>query len=768
MKRFLDPRVLLGAIALVIVALLALRDAADPGPGPLHPSHAGVAALQGHGGCDACHGAARSAASMAGACGACHDAIAAQFDGHTGFHGGLDVEAAACAQCHGEHHGEALDLAGDTAFRRAGFAARDAYDHAGLAFGLTGAHASLACDACHRNADAPHLAAGERRFLGLEQRCTACHDDPHGGRMTRGCAECHGQSEPFETVALFEHTAEFPLDGPHGGLACAECHAQGTRYAVEALGGASPPVARECADCHQAGHSAGFLARVDAGCADCHGGGARSFGAADLEVTAALHGASGFPLADAHATVDCAACHGAEGPFEERFPGRAASDCAVCHDDPHGGQFAAIEAVAGAPARAATACADCHDATSFASSRFGASEHARAGFPLDGAHAPLACDACHVAPDADAPRVFRGTMSHCSACHDDVHGGAFAERGLALAEHGATDCAACHGTAAFAPARAFDHGEATGFALAGAHAAADCSACHGPPADAVRAFGRVEDHVTGFAAGEPARCVTCHEDPHGDRFAALGAGGARDCASCHTETSFLDVAPGAFDHAGATGFALEGAHAQTRCVKCHVPAKDAPRRLGDVAAAFPGPTGECATCHADPHGGRFEGVDAPARFEERSGCARCHTPESFRGSEGFDHGAWTGFALSGAHAEADCTACHAPKLRDALGRTTAPAEGTSCADCHADPHLGQFDLSVGDGCVRCHDSTEAFTAGAFDHADARFALDAKHDALDCGACHVPSRTRDGREAVRYRPLGRECADCHDPGTGGGR
>lgn len=776
MKHVLDPRVLLGALAVVAVALLALRDASDPGPGPLHPSHADVAGLGGRGGCEACHGEARTAESMAGACGACHHAVAAQFDSGAGLHGRLDVNAAACAQCHGEHHGDAIDLAGDSAFSRAGLGARDDYNHPGLAFELVGVHATLECDACHPSADAPYLAAGERRFLGLEQRCTACHDDPHDGRMARGCAECHGQSEPFETVALFEHTRDFPLEAPHDGLACAECHAPGTRYAVEALGGASPPPSRECADCHQAGHSAGFLARVDATCAECHGG-AASFGAADLERTAALHGATGFALADAHETVDCAACHGTGGPFEERFPGRAATDCAACHDDPHGGQFALAGGPGGAPLGEGnpdrSACVDCHDATSFTPSRFGAEDHAGAGFPLDGAHAPLACDACHVDPAPGAPRVFRGTEGHCAACHADVHGGAFLARGfVAAASADATDCASCHDMATFQPVAGFDHGAATGHALAGAHATAECAACHGPPASDARSFGLVRDHVPGLGVGvgvgEDARCAACHESPHGDRFAALEEDGAVDCASCHGESSFLDVAPGAFNHASATGFPLIGAHAQTRCALCHVPDEDAPRRLGDVAKAFPGPRDECATCHADPHGGRFDAVDATPRFECERGCARCHTPESFRGTEGFEHEGWTGFALTGAHAAADCTACHAPKLRDALGRTAAHARGTSCADCHADPHLGQFDLSIEDGCVRCHDSTEAFTAGAFDHADARFTLDAKHSALECSVCHVPARTRDGREAVRYRPLGRECADCHDPNAGGGR
>jgi len=49
----------------------------------------------------------------------------------------------------------------------------------------------------------------------------------------------------------------------------------------------------------------------------------------------------------------------------------------------------------------------------------------------------------------------------------------------------------------------------------------------------------------------------------------------------------------------------------------------------------------------------------------------------------------------------------------------------------------------------------------FDHQrDSRFALDANHAKLECSACHRPSPTADGRTAIRFKPLGTECADCH--------
>jgi hypothetical protein len=52
---------------------------------------------------------------------------------------------------------------------------------------------------------------------------------------------------------------------------------------------------------------------------------------------------------------------------------------------------------------------------------------------------------------------------------------------------------------------------------------------------------------------------------------------------------------------------------------------------------------------------------------------------------------------------------------------------------------------------------EAFAIPGFDHSTTRFALDGAHVSVSCGACHTPSAT-DG--AVRYRPLGTSCEDCH--------
>ena len=67
-------------------------------------------------------------------------------------------------------------------------------------------------------------------------------------------------------------------------------------------------------------------------------------------------------------------------------------------------------------------------------------DHSRAGWPLQGKHARLACEKCHNdemrarvgAPDARATSWI-GLETGCKSCHDDPHEGRLG-----------VDCAGCH------------------------------------------------------------------------------------------------------------------------------------------------------------------------------------------------------------------------------------------------------------------------------------------------------------------------------------
>lgn len=759
-RRLLTGSFILSILAVGAVVYLSHLDARHASPGPLAFSHAEAAGLDRADGCADCHGSPGLA--MDAACAACHGEIQAQLAAGTGLHGTLDPGSArSCATCHLDHHGRGFQMVGDRGFVKAGFGPLAQYRHQKLDFRLSGAHEGLGCERCHPLAATAELKKGEKRFLGLDQACASCHDDVHKDAFGKDCASCHGQEKAFKLVAGFAHTNLFPLEGAHADAACARCHASGTTYAVDLLRSASgsPLPVRTCLNCHISPHRQDLLQAVSGrlnshaskSCESCHGSAHGGFQGPRASVRKDLHAALGFPLDPPHAAAGCAACHAGYGTpppekedvealrrrFRARFPGRAADDCKACHQDPHGGQFD-VGAFQG------QGCAACHAPLSFVPHTFDRAKHEATRFPLAGAHASTSCEACHARPEGkpDAPRVFRGTSTSCKSCHRDPHGGQFE-----IGAYRGKDCSACHGSDAFKPSRfgAAEH-ERTGFPLRGSHAGASCGACHKAPEgrpDAPRVF-----------AGTPRACAACHRDVHEGQF-ALGPFRGRDCAFCHSEKRFAPSAFPASRHQD-TSFPLTGAHDAVACARCHAPPPDKPR----AAAVFHGTPGRCQDCHRDVHEGIF---DRPP-LASPEGCARCHTTERFDRvlQTRFDHDL-TGHPLRGPHAGLACASCHAPSS-DASGRKLGKAKGTSCLSCHADPHAGQFGTAAKADCARCHRPEAArFRDLAFDHdRDARFKLDAAHVSLACAACHKPFPRGDGASAIRYKPLGVRCVDCHDP------
>jgi len=513
---------------------------------------------------------------------------------------------------------------------------------------------------------------------------------------------------------------------------------------------------------------------VGASCAQCHPTTRAGWGVVTEDFRLELHAASEFSLERPHDKAGCADCHagyGTEVAYADRYPGRKASDCAACHADPHGGQFRDLR---GAP----QACVECHGGASFAAHAFDVARHARTAFALDGSHLKVKCEQCHTR-EGERPRRFRGTSTRCSDCHADVHGDAF----YASVPDGSRDCQSCHGTSSFEAEHDFDsavHALRAAFALDGAHRRAECERCHvrAPVEDELgRRFGR----VASIFGVPPDECSTCHVDAHAGAFDSpslpASVGERTTCARCHDTERFRPVAT-PFNHGAWTGLPLEGAHARAVCAACHAEppplAKgrgaqlasartlgDVRAPLGDVRAPLAGSQARaCSACHRDVHAGMFAASGRPERVDGREECARCHGVESFRDvvRTEFDHAAWTGFELEGRHAAAACEACHVPGPRDALGRAFGRASGASCSDCHLDPHVGQFSSR---SCQECHASSQAWSAPRFDHArDSRFALDANHEKLACAACHRPWPLANGRTAIRYKPLGTTCVECH--------
>jgi len=289
--------------------------------------------------------------------------------------------------------------------------------------------------------------------------------------------------------------------------------------------------------------------------------------------------------------------------------------------------------------------------------------------------------------------------------------------------------------------------------LSSAHEALEgnthCFECHGSGDDAMRG-----------------QCLACHAGIASLIASARGLHGTQasgECASCHPEHAGRDFeliewpAGGlkSFDHS-RTGWRLEGRHAALRCQECHT----AEHQVGDALrlekrksneGSWLGLETACASCHKDPHEGRFG-----------SACASCHGPADWRAVDttSFDHER-TRYPLRGAHARVACDRCHAPG-----GARVARPAFDRCASCHADAHAGQTSRSgIAPDCESCH-RIDAFSPSTFTrerHAATGYPLAGRHAELACAACHAKDRAAAARLGSAAIPLRREhasCVDCH--------
>jgi hypothetical protein len=614
-----------------------------------------------------------------------------------------------------------------------------------------------ACSECHADVAAQLV---QRRGLhgslepDLAGNCSTCHGEHHGdefklvNRLAWALAEVDDPSK-------FDHArVGFAMGGRHLELACATCHRQAD---VELLPEGTKRylgLQQDCASCHADPHQS----RMQFSCTNCHG-------QETFEVRGVADHERWLPLVGAHAGLDCRACHAEGEPhaLEALQPGKHADarQCADCHQTPHGEAFLAGNAAAAAVARPAV-CAVCHPTELLKFTDPGVTvtpaQHAHGGFPLAVPHDQVACAECH-RPDAAYSQRHTGRRAEeCASCHEDPHGGQFQS-----GPYAAQGCIGCHAATHFEP-HGFDrdHHARAALPLDGRHAELECKQCHADPAASEpRQF-----------RGTPHRCEQCHFDAHRGAFAdvavRLAAEPRGSCAVCHGTTAFAELDHEHFDHRDWTGFGIDGAHAQIDCTDCHARTPEPDqfgRRFGRIPEHGDG-VASCATCHGDPHGEAFAAL--PTQLDGRAGCLRCHDTASFRAlPHGYDHGAATGFALTGRHGELECTQCHVRlATADAEGRTWQRAKGRECADCHRDPHQGQFERLGAIDCTRCHKSTRTFATLSFRHnLDSRFPLGDQHEKVACSSCHKPELIGDA-EVIRYCPLAMECKSCHGRDEGG--
>jgi hypothetical protein len=374
----------------------------------------------------------------------------------------------ACINCHVDEHRDQLNDDCLQCHNYQGWRPATGFSHDKTQYRLTGKHRDLACAKCHLLQAVPAGAnpkkIGKKQDKGLYAKysnlnfanCTPCHRDVHNGKFGIECQKCHvtGNFKDIQGQGFDHNLTDFPLKGAHAGVLCNKCHVPGDMMAH------IPHSA--CRDCHQDTHRGQFAARPDSGaCEQCHT--VQGFLPSTFDVTD--HQVSTYPLTGSHLAVPCNLCHiivaDAEGATytQFQFPD---TKCQTCHKDIHHGQTDRWTAERG--------CEFCHSTDSWHSMTF---DHTLSRFKLDGKHSEVGCRKCHVIvlPVTNEEEILLQPIStQCYDCHDNVHGGQFAQNDI-------TQCSHCHTPQGW-KSLIFDHNRDSRFPLHGAHQKVSCDKCH--------------------------------------------------------------------------------------------------------------------------------------------------------------------------------------------------------------------------------------------------------------------------------------------------
>ena len=551
------------------------------------------------------------------------------------------------------------------------------------------------------------------------------------------------------------HSAPGELSATHNGIPnlslianCRRCHA------MEGL-------AHGCLGCHREiavqlderrGYHHRMLADREKSCLPCHTEHVASNHALTGPAAWGSEGRSAFRhehveyrLVARHDQLECEKCHTEKlrAPFRlAEFPALARAKthlgldqrCITCHEDPHAGGLSSD-------------CASCHDQQAF---RPAPNFDHDCFFTLGGAHASVDCEGCHPIPRAESGKQVlpftevRGKT--CADCHATPHRTDWKE-----------PCESCHPTSApqwkDASTKLTSAAHAlSGFHLETPHSKVACTKCH--PSAPTYAARFPDTRAAGYRRSQES-CEGCHRDEHGGQFAGL----ADRCVHCHETEHFL---PSRLTVPSHRSWPLLGAHPGVECNVCH--------RVDPAihVRVYVTTDRTCKACHNDPHDGQFQKELA------KGDCTACHKDDATTFAiRPFDHASATGWPLTGAHARAACADCHRenpPSVANAANGASAGRlasvrqyRGASreCSSCHVDYHRGQFRRDGRTSCETCHPSTDTWKESSFDHdRDSRFPLERAHRKVPCAACHPNVKSPDGSSVVQYRPIPRECQDCH--------
>ncbi len=357
-----------------------------------------------------------------------------------------------CQDCHADIHKRQLGANCEQCHtvRGWGVSVKEIQQHNNR-FPLTGAHAAVDCDSCHKN-------AANSQFQTMSTECYSCHaadfkSTTSPNHVTLGfsitCDQCHTTDNWLN--AKFDHnTVGFPLSGGHAvpPRACSDCHAN-NNYNLTSTA---------CYSCHQKdyqgttnpNHVAGGFSTT---CQQCHT--TLAWQPATFD-----HSQVNFALTGAHTVPPrlCTDCH-----VNNNY-NLTSTACVSCHLKDFQGATNPNHVAGGF----AQTCELCHSTSAWQPATF---DHSKSAFPLTGSHTvpPRACADCHINNNYNITNIT------CISCHQNDYNNA-----KSPVPHTGfpTTCEQCHDTIQWTDGK-FDHSQ-TGFPLTGSHTVPPraCTDCH--------------------------------------------------------------------------------------------------------------------------------------------------------------------------------------------------------------------------------------------------------------------------------------------------
>ena len=581
-----------------------------------------------------------------------------------------------CQDCHADIHKRQLGANCEQCHTVRGWtvAIKDVQQHNNR-FPLTGAHAAVDCDACHKG-------GANSKFQIMSTACYSCHQADFTGtsnpnhvtaKFSTTCEGCHTTDNWLN--AKFDHSMTgFLLTGGHADppRQCVDCHVNNNYNLTSSA----------CFSCHQKDFASASSPVPHTGfpstCEQCHDTVQWTDGKFD-------HSTTGFTLTGLHTDPprQCSDCH-VNGNYTLN-----STACVSCHLKDFEGTTNPNHVSGGF----AQTCETCHTTSSWLNATF---NHDSTGFPLTGLHTvpPRACTDCHVNNN------YTLNNTACVSCHlKDFQGTTNPNH---VAGGFAQTCDTCHTTAGWTPA-SFDH-NSVNFPLTGAHSVPPraCTDCH------------VNNNYNLTAT----TCISCHQTDFNNATSPVPHSGfPTNCQQCHDTVQWTD---GKFDHS-TTGFVLTGSHTvpPRACTDCH------------VNNNYNLTTNTCVSCHLKDFQGATNPNHVSGGFAQT--CDICHNTAAWQPAT-FDH-SQSGFPLTGSHMvpPRQCTDCHVNNNYNITVTTCISCHQTDFNNATSPvPHTG-FPTT----CQQCHDTVQ-WTDGKFDHSTTGFILTGSHTVPPraCTDCHV--------------------------------